>query len=43
MNILLEDLNEDLREMGIRIWERKEENKNDWATNDEEALTLHGL
>jgi hypothetical protein len=30
--ILMEDVEEDLREKGIRVWKRKVEKRSEWAT-----------
>ena len=39
----LEDTEEDLREMGIRVWRRKAQYNSEWATIIRQTLVLLGL
>ena len=37
-----EDIEDYLREMGIRVWSRKTQGRSEWATLVRQALALHG-
>ena len=39
----LEDMDEGLREMGIKVWRRKAQDRNDRVTIVSKALALYGL
>jgi len=39
----VEDVEEDLRKMGVRGWRRKAKEKNEWADVIKEAKVLQGL
>ncbi|PSN56929.1 hypothetical protein C0J52_07412 [Blattella germanica] len=38
----LEDIEEDIREMGIRTWRRRAQDRGEWATIVRQALVLQG-
>ncbi|PSN43995.1 hypothetical protein C0J52_16482 [Blattella germanica] len=40
--IWLEDIEEDIREMGIRTWRRRAQDRGEWATIVRQALVLQG-
>ena len=39
----IDDVEEDLRKMGVRCWRRKAEDRDEWRRIIKEAKVLHGL